>query len=147
MAYTGVKAKIPLGNYGLYTDVSPDQIPPGALIKAENVSFTNGNVQKAPGTIKWNATAVSAGIIAAYHWKPDSTTERFIVATSDGNIYKGRDRTFGTPINSTIASAFTPNCVFVEGGSELATSAKKLFFFTDGRTNPYVLSGDGSGFG
>ena len=48
MAYTGTKAKIPLGDYGLLTDMSPDKLPPGALIKAENVCFFYGNVQIAP---------------------------------------------------------------------------------------------------
>lgn len=146
MSYSGTKAKIPLGEFGLLTDIAPDKVPPGALIQANNVCFFNGAVQKAPGSIRWNATAVSAGIIAAYHWRPDLTTERFMVVTSDGNIYKGRDRQFGSPINTTISSVLTPNCVFAEGGAETAGRSKKLFLFTNGATNPTVLAGDGTAF-
>lgn|SRR3990167_1377996 len=148
MAYTGIKAKIPLGDIGLLTDVSPDRLPAGALIKARNVCFFNGNVQKAPGSIRWNsATAVSSGIVAIHHWKPTQDVERFIAVTDDGNIYKGKDRTFGSAINSTIAATLTPNCMFVAGGSETSIRNKKLFLFTEGRTNVQVLSGDGTAFG
>lgn len=146
MSYSGNKAKINLGNYGLLTDVSPDQVPPGALIKANNVCFFNGAVQKAPGTITWNATALTAGIVAAHYWQPNLSVERMIAVTSDGKIYKGRDRAFQPAINSTIASVLTPNCVFAEGGAEVSGNNKKLFLFTAGATNPYVLNGDGTAF-
>lgn len=146
MAYTGTKAKISLGEFGLLTDIAPDKVPAGALIRAKNVCFFNGAVQKAPGTIKWNATATSAGIVATHYWQPDMATERYIAVTSDGNIYKGRDRQFGSPINTTISSVLNPNCVFAEGGAETAGRGKKLFLFTNGATNPYVLNGDGTAF-
>lgn len=146
MAYTGNRAKILLGEYGLLTDIAPDKSPPSALIKAKNVCFFNGTVQKAPGAIRWNATAVSAGIISAHYWLPTLEQPRFVVATSDGNLYKGRERHFGTPVNTTIASTLTPNCVFADGGAEDAGRPRKLFFFTGGATLPYVLSGDGTAF-
>jgi len=146
VSYTGNRVKIPLGEFGLLTDISPDKVPPAALIQANNVCFSNGNVQKAPGGLKWNQTAVSAGIIAAHYYQPTLEQPRFVVATSDGNIYKGRDRVFGSPINSTIFATLTPNCVFAEGGAETAGRPKKLFFFTAGATQPYVLSGDGTAF-
>jgi hypothetical protein len=144
MAYQGVEAKIPLGDIGLLTDIEP--VPPNALIQARNVCFFNGSVQKAPGAIHWNETALSAGIVAAHHWKPTLEIERFIAVTETGNIYKGRDRQFGAAINQTISSVLTPNCVFTEGGAETAGRGKKLFLFTGGATNPYVLSGDGTAF-
>ena len=145
MAYSGNKIKIPLGDYGLLTDITPQ--PPGALLKANNVCFFNGSVQKAPGALAWNATALAAGIVAAHHWKPTLEVERFIAVTSTGNIYKGQDRQFGSAMNSSIASVLTPNCVFAEGGAESASRGKKLFLFTGGTTNPYVLDGDGTAFG
>lgn len=146
MAYKGNKAKIPLGEYGLLTDIAPDKVPPGALIRANNIVYYNGCNQKAPGTIKWNETALSAGIIATHHWQPDTVTERFIAVTSDGSIYKGQDRQFGAAINTSLASTLTPNCVFAEGGAETAGRDKKLFLFTGGATNPYVLSGTETAF-
>lgn len=149
MGYEGHKAKINLGEFGLLTDVSPDKAPPGTLIQSQNICFFNGAVEKAPGSIQWNATAVAAGIVAAHYWIPNAQTlqnPRYVVATSNGNLYKGRERVFGTPINTTIASVLTPNCVFADGGAEVATNPKKLFFFTGGATNPYVLNGDGTAF-
>lgn len=146
MAYSGTKAKIPLGEFGLLTDIAPDKVPPGALIKANNVSFFDGSVQKAPGTLRWNSSALPSGIVAIHHWIPDVNTERFIAVTDTGNIYKGQDRQFGTAINSTIASVLTPNCVFAEGGAETAGRDKKLFLFTNGATNLQVLSGDNTAF-
>lgn len=146
MAYEGVIAKIPLGELGLLTDISPDKAPPNGLIQAVNICYYNGCVEKAPGSIQWNATALSAGIVACHHWMPDIITERFIAVTSTGDIYKGRDRVFGTAINTSVASVLTPNCVFSEGGAETAGRGKKLFLFTGGATNPLVLSGDGTAF-
>lgn len=146
MAYSGMKAKIELGEYGLLTDIAPDKVPPGALIKANNVCFFNGAVQKAPGTLKWNASPLSSSLVAIHHWNPNLVTERFMAVTSDGNIYKGKDRAFGSPINATISSVLTPNCVFTEGGAETAGRDKKLFLFTNGATGPYVLNGDGTAF-
>jgi len=144
VAYRGNSVKIPLGDLGLLTDVPPDKVPPGALIYAKNVTFSNGSVQKAPGTIKYNADALSAGIIAIHDWWPDTATQRLIAVTSTGVISKGRDRTFVT-INSSIGT-LDPNCIFAEGGQETASATKKLFLFTNGRTNPYVLEGDGTTF-
>lgn len=145
MAYTGTKAKILLGEFGLLTDISPDKVPPNALIQAKNISFFNGNVQKAPGDLRWNATPVSAGIIAAHYYQPTIEQPRFVIATSDGNIYKGRDHTFGTPLTN-VSISLTPNCVFADGGAEQLGNPKKLFFFTAGATQPYVLTGDGTAF-
>jgi hypothetical protein len=145
MAYQGIKAKIPLGETGLLTDIAPDKAPPDSLIRALNVCYFNGAVQKAPGALQWNATAVSTGIVGAHYWIPNGQVlqdPRFIVLTSDGNIYKGQNRVFGSPINSTIASVLTPNCVFADGGAEQASNPRKLFMFTGGATLPYVLTGD-----
>lgn len=146
MSYRGIEAKIPLGEIGLLTDIAPDKTPPNALIKATNICYFNGCVEKAPGSITWNRTALSAGIVAAHHWQPTLEVSRYIAVTQTGDIYKGRDREFGTAVNQTIASVLTPNCVFSEGGAETAGREKKLFLFTGGATNPYVLSGDGTAF-
>lgn len=146
MAYNGNTAKIPLGEYGLLTDIAPDKCPPAALIRATNVCFFNGTVQKAPGAVTWNPTPLPAGIVAAHYWQPTLVEERMIAATSTGNLYIGRDRQFAPASNTTIASTLTPNCVFAEGGAETAGRPKKLFLFTGGASNPYVLSGDQTAF-
>lgn len=145
MAYTGNKAKILLGEYGLVTDIAPDKAPPDSLIRATNVCFFNGAVQKAPGSLQWNATAVSAGIVGAHFYQPNLVEPRFIAVTEDGHIYKGRERVFGAPIASIInPTPLTPNVVFADGGAEQAENPRKLFIFTGGATLPYVISGDGA---
>lgn len=146
MSYTGERAKLPLGEFGLLTDIASDKVPPNALIRAKCITYTNGAVEKAPGTIKWNETPLSAGIVATYEWRPTPTEPRMIAVTSAGNIYKGQDRQFNQTANTGIASMLTPNCVFVAGGNETAGRDKKLFLFTNGATNPYVLTADNTAF-
>lgn len=146
MAYSGNKVKIPLGELGLMTDIAPDKAPPNALTLAKNVCFFNGTVQKAPGTDVWNDVSLSASIVGVYDWHPTTVAQRMVAVTGTGAIYIGRDRTFTSAANASIASTLTPNCVFTEGGAETASREKKLFLFTDGATLPYVLEGDGTSF-
>ena len=145
MSYIGNKIKIPLGELGLLTDIAPDKMPPHALIRANNIVLTQGTVQKAPGSYRWNSSALDSGVVAVHDWIPSSGVKRMIAVTSGGSIYKGRDRAFGTAINTGLGT-LNPNCMFVEGGAEVAGNPKKLFLFTGGVTTPKVLSGDGSAF-
>lgn len=148
MPYVGLKPKIPLGESGILTDIAADKAPPDSLLQATNICYFNGAVQKAPGSLAWNSTPLTTGIVAVHHWIPDIRAlqlTRMIAVTSNGNIYKGRDRVFNAPVNATI-STLTPNCVFAEGGAEQAANPRKLFLFTDGQTLPYVLSGDAGKF-
>lgn len=144
--YEGNRAKIQFGEFGLLTDITPDKQPPGSLIQAKCITFSNGSPQKAPGGLRWNATAIGTGIVAAHYWQPTLNVERFIVVGENGKVLRGQDRQFNITANATIASVLTPNCVFAEGGAEDANNEKKLFLFTDGATNPWVLAGDGTAF-
>lgn len=145
MSYQGNTATLQLGELGLLTDLSPDKIPPNALTLANNVCFTEGAVQKAPGSLRWNEVALPAPVVAVHDWHPTSVRQHLIAATSTGHIYKGQDRTFSSAVNAGLG-ALTPNCSFCEGGNETAGRVKKLFFFTDGVAVPYVLRGDGKSF-
>lgn len=144
MSYTGTKVKIPLGEMGLMTDVAPDKVPASALIRANNICFFNGTVQKAPGSIRWNATPLTAGIVAVKYYQPTLEQPFFMAATSDGKIYRGTSRQFNAAIATVSSTPLNTNCIFVTGGAESAGNAKKLFFFTGGATKPYVLSGAGT---
>ena len=129
------------------TDLSPGAIPRGALIKANNVTFETGLVTKAPGSLKYNTNALSAGIVGLWDWWPDPFTQRLIALTSAGSLYRDiGDKTFsgGTAITTGLLSV-TPNAFFVEGGNETAARNKKLFLFT-GTNQVKVLSGDGTSF-
>lgn len=143
MAYAGNKALIPLGDFGLFTDVPPGDVPRGALILARNVSFETGLITKAPGDLRYNFNALSAGIVALFDWWPDSVTQRLIAATSDGKIYRDigdREFSLSVPIKTGLGT-LTPKALFVEGGNETAGREKKLFFFSSS-AQVQVLSGD-----
>lgn len=147
MSYQGQIAHIPLGEFGLLTDVPPGQVPRGALVRAYDVSFETGSVTKAPGSSRYSSQVLPAGIVALTDYWPDIVSQRLIVACSNGSIYRDDgDKTFGgaTAIASGLLN-LTPKSMFVHGGNETAGRAKKLFFFSS--TNQVqVLSGDESEF-
>jgi hypothetical protein len=147
MAYRGNVATIQLGEYGLLTDLPPAQIPPGALIRANNVSYETGLITKAPGARAYNSTALSAGVIALADYWPDIVTQRLFAATSDGKIYRDEgDRLFGggTAVATGLLN-LDSNSSFVVGGAETTSRSKKLFFFS-GTNQVKVLEGDESTF-
>lgn len=98
MAYEGYEVPIALGALGLRTDGPQSQLPPNAAIVANNVSFFTGILAKSPGTAKYNTSAaLGASVVAGIDWWPTSSTQRMIVATSDGNVWKDTgDGTFST---------------------------------------------------
>lgn len=148
MAYVGNTATIQLGQMGLMTDLPPGDVPPGALILANNVTFETGLLTKAPGSLRYNINQVlPAGIVALWDWWPNNYSQRLIAACSNGAIYRDTgDRLFGSAsaINTGLLS-LTPKSQFVEGGQETASRVKKLFLFT-GTNQLKVLEGDGTSF-
>lgn len=148
MAYQGVHAVIPLGQYGLLTDFAPGALPPGALIEATNVVLNSGLIQKAPGSYVYNSTALDGQVVALFDWWPTPYIQRMIAATSAGSIYRDiGDKTFGggTAIKTGLGT-LDPRSKFIEAGNETAGRNKKLFYVSDGRYQVQVLSGDGSTF-
>src|SRR5690349_4221335 len=118
MAYLGQRVTIPLGQFGVLSDVAQPDLPPNALIYANNISLFNGGIEKAPGTFTYNTAALDAGIVALRDWWPDTVTQRMIAATSSGNVYRdigSRDFSGGVAISSGLGN-LTPNCQFVDGG-------------------------------
>lgn len=144
MAYEGTVAEIPLGELGLLTDLAPSQLPPMALLGANNITLVNGTVQKAPGSRKLNAVALPAGVVALTDWKPTSIQQRTIAACSNGSIYRdtGPGDFAGNVAIATGLTGLTPNSQFVHGGNETAGRGKKLFFFSFGENPLKVLEAD-----
>ncbi len=149
MAYTGVTFNIPLGHFGLLTDMSPGKLPLGALIEAKNVVLNEGSIQKAPGAYIYNNNHVLDGkIVALFDWFPTPFIQRLIAMTDAGSTYRDDgDRTFtnATAINTGFSS-LNPRSTFVEGGNETSGRDKKLFYFSDGNNQLQVLTGDGTSF-
>lgn len=146
MAYGGVVAKIPYGEFGLLTDLPPSEIPPSALILADNVTLENGLMEKARGGLRYNNSALPSGVVSLFDWWPDDVTQRLIAVCANGSVYRDiGDRLFSG--NTAIASGLgtlTPNTILVEGGRELAGRSKKLFFFPEGQGQVRVLDADGT---
>lgn len=143
--YRGKNAVIQLGDLGLLTDLPPGQVPRGALIKANNISFETGLLTKAPGSRKYNSSALPAGIVALHDYWPDVVSQRLIALCTNGSIYRDiGDMQFSG--NTAIASGLmsvTPKAQFIEAGQETALRDKKLFLFT-GTNQLKVLAGDGT---
>lgn len=147
MSYQGQTATIPLGGAGLLTDINPGDIPPNALIRANNINLGNGNIEKMGGSRKYNTNSLGSGIVALFDWHPTGIKQRLIALTADGSIYRDTgDKLFsgGTAINTGL-NVPTVHAQFIEAGNETAGSDKKLFLFT-ANNQVQVLSGDGTSF-
>jgi hypothetical protein len=144
MAYSGNVAQIPLGELGLLTDVPPGQVPRGALIKANNISYETGLITKAPGSQRYNSQVLPAGVVALFDWWPDNVSQRLIAVCSNGSVYRDiGDGVFSLAVAiKTGLLNLTSKSMFVEGGNETAGRNKKLFFFSSSN-QVQVLSGDG----
>lgn len=134
MAYVGQAVNIPLGTQGLLTDIPQTQIPITALTKANNIRFNIAGIDKAPGSTKFNATALDsgAGIIALHDWFPTPALQRLIAVTDTGKVFRDTgDGSFtaGVAIDSAFGSP-TTDFMFVPAGNETAADNRRLFFFS-----------------
>ena len=145
MASTLQIAELPMGLDGLNGTKNISTVPITALIKANNVTFENGTIQKEGGTTKYNSTAISGTptIEAGVDWNHNGITQRMVVVTGAGDILK--DSGNGTfPV--TLKSGLTMTDViptFSAGGKEVAANNRKLITFT-GINAAQVLSADGA---
>ncbi len=82
--YSGLTAQIPVGTAGIISDMAPSQVPYNFLTKAINVNYALGYLEKAPGAITYNRTALSSGVVALLDYFPTRYKQRLFAATSDG---------------------------------------------------------------
>lgn len=145
MSYQGASVPIPLGSVGLRTDDPMTSLPPNALIKANNVSFHSGRIEKSFGTSKLNATALPSSVVAVTDWWPTPALQRTIAVCGNGKVF--RDTGAGTFNSNTairdFATTLTTDTHFCVGGQEAATNNKKLFIFT-GAAQVHRITGDGT---
>lgn len=145
--YEGMVATIRIGGGGLMSDENSNMIPDTHLLKANNISIQDGIVQKESGSRRWNLSALSSGIVALIDFFPQEHLQRFIALTRTGKIYKYSDPETQTEITAlgTAPSSLivTDSSSIVEGGSELASSSRKLFIFT-GNSQIQVINADGN---
>jgi len=145
MAFTGRIAQLPLGVDGLTGTKNMTQVRPSQLLVADSITFEDGTLRKIGGASKYNSTALTGApsVIAGHDWFPTAGTQRMVIVTSDGKIYKdsgGKD--FATTLKTGLTvSSVVP--IFVEGGAEVAANNRKLFIFTE-KNVVQVLSADGA---
>jgi hypothetical protein len=145
MAYKGNQVALPLGNIGLVTDTAHTDMPPGALVEANNVQFDGLRVLKSPGSEKYTTSPLDGPVVGLFDWFPNPVTQRMIAVTREGSIYRDvGDGSFAAQTAITTGLA-TPNnqTFFVEGGEELSGRPRKLFIFT-GTNQVQVITGDGT---
>src|SRR4051812_1416118 len=146
MGYQGQVIGIPVGADGLRLDDPNSKLTAGSLIRAINLTYSNGMIEKDYGSAKWNQTVMPSGIRGATDWWPDDTTQRTIALGINGKVYKFTDPfvaasemsvTGTAPVN--LNSSEYGN--FVQAGAEEAGNPRKLFLFT-GYDTPQVIEAD-----
>lgn len=144
MAYRGQTFTIPLGRAGLLTDDPQTEIPPNALIRAENIRFDKGLVEKDRGSKKWNQSALGSGIIGLKDFIPTIADQKFISVNRDGEVYSHPNINSNVEVTASGSAPSTLNISsgiqMVTGGKESATRDKKLFIFS-GNSPVQVISG------
>lgn len=142
--YDGNWCSIPLGIGGLMTDLPSSEIPHTNLIKSINIDYAPGFLQKAPGSIQYNRQALTAGVVAVTDYWYTFIQQRMLAATADGSLWKDLgDRTFSNYVPITTGlGALTNNCQFIIAGAEVSGNPKKVFFFSGGKNQIRVITGD-----
>ena len=145
MSYQGNIATLPLGMMGLVTDLPQNRTDPKALIRAKNIQYLAGMVEKAAGAQRFNDVAITSGLRQADEYWPSSIVQRIIAVALNGKVYKLKDKettvevtgSGGAPSFLTASS----QVVLCPGGQESTGRNKKLFIFT-GKDPVQVISGD-----
>lgn len=147
MAYAGKIANLPLGNGGLHTDDPQNKVPATDLIRAINVQYYNGLLEKEAGSIRFNSNVLPSGVIGVNDWWPNEITQRMIAVCRNGKIYRFTlgSLTFSEvmPSDTSLAAITADEQVhLVAGGNETTMAPRKLFIFS--QSTPQVISGDGT---
>lgn len=139
------RVSIPFSRYGLTGERDPSRLHTGDLFVANNLDFTVGNlIQKDGGSVRINSAPLSGSpiVMTGHDWWPTPSTQRRVVGTSDGVLYK--DDMSGA-FSTVLKSGLTPNRLIhmVDGGAEVAGNNRKLFIF-NGANPTQVLANDAS---
>lgn len=138
-------APVLLSSQGLTGWVDPTKVVTGDLTEATNVDFSYGHMlQKEGGTLKVNSSALTGSptVLAGFDYWPTASTQRRVIATSDGKLYKDdMSGAFATTLKSGLGTLLVTH--IAEGGAESQGRNKKLFF-ANGNDTVQVLSADGA---
>lgn len=138
-------APVLLSQRGMTGERDPYRLKTGDLITASNVNYGVGNLaEKDGGSSKINSVAITGSptVLTGHDWWPNPSTQRRVIATSDGKLLK--DDMTGA-YATTLKSGLTTNRIthMVDAGAESAGRNRKLFM-PNGADPVQVLSGDGA---
>lgn len=146
-SYDGQIAVIPLGTSGIYTDAAQSAIPPTNLIRATNVTYYNGVLEKDWGSRVWNTSPLPSGIVQFKEMFTDnqSQNQRVYTLLQDGTVWRFPNyftQQLVTATDSTQANLTTAQWTcMVPGGNEQQNNPKKMFIFT-GYNPVQVIAGE-----
>lgn len=146
MGYRGVIIPIPVAQQGLETDISQTLQPPVSLTMAQNVTCRYGNIEKDPGSYRWNPTPMPGSVLGLSDWWPDDENQRVIAACDDGNLYRFLTAYSSAPMvvgGAPDKMNFSDQTFMVQGGSESLGRNRKLFIIS-GNDPIQVIDGDSS---
>lgn len=131
----GILKRILLGTGSVRSDDPHTITPDTDLIEAINVNVGGGLIEKEGGSRRWNTTALPAGVVALYDWRPTDIDAFIIAVTGDGRVWRYYNpntrieiTAFGdAPETLTIEKNWVH---IVEGGAEKLGQSKKLFILT-----------------
>lgn len=153
MPYSGHIQEIRFGQLGLMYDPAQQDIPNGALIRADNVQYYNGVAERAWEVNDWMANTQTQSTPFWTNQKPTTlhryfplpSIERHLAITDDGLVWK-----YNNPFQriQMTAQSGSPQPLsvnglpmIVSGGSEIQGNPKKEFIFT-GNSQVQVVYGD-----
>jgi len=114
------------------------------VVEATNIEIIDGFSGKEGGSTRQNASAIGTGaaITAGFDYFPNPSTQRGIVTTSDGRIFKDEGtQTWSVSLKTGLTA--DQATTITEGGLEASGRDKKLFF-ANGADAVQVLAADGS---
>jgi hypothetical protein len=146
VGYIGQIVNIPLGKGGLHTDDPARDIPPTKMTRAENVTTSNGFLEKDYGSMRWNAQAqLPTGVVQLFDYEPTNQAKRMIVVGGNGRVYRFKNRFSFSEMTTEVEdeqTLITNQFVrMVLAGNEETANPRKLFIMT-GQNPVQVIEGD-----
>jgi hypothetical protein len=129
-----------MGKYGVHSDDPQQELAPGELSQAINIDLTQGIIQKAAGSRKWNATALPDGIAQAISWSPDGVSQRVAASCKNGKLYQFKNAYRYSELTATDGAVLKPGPQghFCPIGRVTALHKRKLVYFS-GNDAPRVM--------
>ena len=144
MAWDGVPViELVLGRHGLAVRRNGNLLPLGSFKKLRNATLEDDSVRTAAGATPLGAAIGALTIQAGIDYWSDLSTQRTVVALSDGSIRKddGTGNSWATLASGLSTTGTVP--FFAIGGRELVNRNRKLFY-CDRVNAVQVLAADGA---